>query len=338
MQIVTIAAVAENRVIGDGKDIPWHIPEDWDRFRELTTDNFVVMGRSTFESIGKPLPNRTTVVVTRQSEFATPAPMGKTRVFVAHSIEEALHVARTARGSLATNKIFIAGGGEIYEQTMDVTNALDLTIVKQQPEGTVLFPEVDEKKWYEIRREEHETHDYVKYVPIMHTERLTLIPATVADVEDWKVLWNDERIWEHDPERIKLKDDEDALQRMRDITRGWDRHSLDLWTIRRTEDNEFLGMGGVQRVTLENGDKVWMLRFQLRPEVQGNGYTPEMIRKALDEVKKVDREARVRALIRPKNAKSIGLVEEAGLKRIEERQDAIGLTAYLYQGWVRALA
>ena len=338
MQIVSIAAVAENMVIGDGKDVPWRIPSDWDRFRELTSDNFVIMGRSTYESIGRPLPNRTTVVVTRNEAFEAPPAQGKTRVLVAHSIDEAIRTARTSRGSMADDIIYIAGGGQIYAQTMDKVDALDITWVKQTPEGSVHFPEIDENTWFQIRREEHGTHDFTKYVPISHTERLTLIPGTVNDVDDWKRIWEDERIWEHDPERIKLKDEQDATDRLQAVTRGWDENSLDLWTIRLTETGEFLGIGGVQRVTLENGDKVWMLRFQLLPEKQGNGYTPEMISKALERVRQVDREARVRLLIRPKNAKSIALAEEAGLKRVEERQDAIGKTVYLYQGWVRQIS
>lgn len=337
MQIVTIAAVAENMVIGDGTDVPWHIPADWDRFRELTTDNFVIMGRKTYESIGRPLPNRTTIVLTRSGDFEAPAAMGKTRVLVAQDIEEAIHTARTARGSMPDDIIYIAGGGEIYAQTMDKANALDITWVKQSPDGEVHFPEIDPATWMEIRREAHETHDFVKYVPLMHTQRLTLVPATVADVDDWRVLWDDERIWEHDPENIKLKNAEDALDRLRAIERGWDENSLDLWTIRRTEDDEFVGMGGLQRVTLENGNKVWFLRYQLRPELQGNGYTPEMVTKALEYVRHVDREARVRAIIRPKNPKSIEIAENAGLKRVGERVDAIGKTAYVYQGWVRQI-
>lgn len=336
MQIVIIAAVAENGVIGDGKDIPWHIPSDWERFKELTTDNFVLMGRTTYESIGRPLPNRTTVVVTHQEGYEVPAAMGKTRVLVAHGIDEGIRMARTARGSMSSDIIFVAGGGEVYAQTMDKANALDITVVKQSPEGSVHFPEVDQHKWLEIRRDQHETHDFVKYVPRTFTDRLTLVPATPADAAEWKRLAEDPTVAEQSPELVVASEDEarDRLVRRRD---SWDAYSLDQWTMRRTEDDAFVGIGGLRRKELENGDHVWLLNYQLVPELQGNGYTPEMVTAALQQVRLVDREARVRALIRPRNVKSIEIAEEAGLKRIEERTDPAGNPIYLYQGWVREL-
>ena len=336
MQSVTIAAVAENGVIGDGKDIPWRIDEDWERFRQLTTDNFVLMGRSTYESIGHPLPNRTTIVVTRQPDFVVPASQGKTRVLFSNSIEEAIVQARTARGSLAKNIIYVAGGGEIYAQTMDLASALDITEVKLSPEGTVHFPEIDTDRWLEVRREVHETHDYVKYVPVLHTERLTLVPATPADAAEWKRLADHPVVAEQSP-ALHVVDEAEAAERLGRRAASWDANSLDQWTIRRTEDNEFVGIGGLRRKELENGDHVWLLDYQLVPELQGNGYTPEMVTAALQQVRKVDREARVRAMIRPRNVKSIEIAEEAGLKKIEERTDPSGQPIYLFQGWVREL-
>lgn len=336
MQIVTIAAVAENGVIGDGKDIPWKIEEDWERFRRLTTDNFVLMGRSTYEAIGRPLPNRTTVVITRQEDFVAPPAQGKTRVLVAHSVEDAIVKARTARGSLAKNIIFVAGGGEIYAQTMDVASALDITEVKLSPEGTVHFPEIDSDRWLEIRREEHDTHDYVKYVPVIHTERLTLVPATPADAAEWKRLADHPIVAEQSPS-LQVADEAEAAERLARRAASWDAYSLDQWTIRRTEDNEFVGIGGLRRKELVNGDHVWLLDYQLVPELQGNGYTPEMVTAALAQVRKIDREARVRAMIRPRNVKSIEIAEEAGLKKIEERIDPSGKPIFQFQGWVREL-
>ncbi|MGA4669495.1 dihydrofolate reductase [Propionibacteriaceae bacterium Y1923] len=336
MQIVTIAAVAENGVIGDGKDIPWKIEDDWERFRRLTTGNFLLMGRSTYEAIGRPLPNRTTVVITHQDDFEAPAPQGKTRVLVAHSIEEGIRAARTARGSLAKNIIYVAGGGEIYAQTMDVANALDITEVKLSPEGTVHFPEIDREKWLEIRREQHETHDYVKYVPVSHTARLTLVPATPADAPEWTKLASHPVVAEQSA-GLRVRDEAEAAERLARRAASWDANSLDQWTIRRTEDNEFVGIGGLRRRELENGDHVWLLDYQLVPELQGNGYTPEMVRAALEQVRQVDREARVRAMIRPRNVKSIEIAEQAGLKKIEERTDPSGQPIHLFQGWVREL-
>ncbi|MGD7734108.1 dihydrofolate reductase [Propionibacteriaceae bacterium G57] len=336
MQIVTIAAVAQNGVIGDGLDIPWSIPEDWDRFRSLTTGNFVVMGRSTYESIGRPLPNRTTVVVTRQQDFEAPKPIGRTRVLVAHGVDEALHMARTARGSLPKDITYIAGGGEIYAQTMDKANALDITVVKTSPEGSVHFPEIDLGKWLEVRREQHETHDYVKYVPRTFTERLTLVPATPADAGEWLALAQHPDVAAQSPELV-VRDEAEAVERLGRRAASWDAWSLDQWTIRRTADDAFIGIGGLRRKELENGDHVWSLDYQLVPEMQGNGYTPEMVMAALQQVRLVDREARVRAMIRPRNVKSIEIAQEAGLQKVEERVDAAGNPIYLFQGWVRHL-
>lgn len=336
MQIVTIAAVAQNGVIGDGKDIPWKLEEDWERFRRLTTDNFVIMGRSTYESIGRPLPNRTTVVVTRQQDFVTPPAQGKTRVLVANGIDEAIRVARTARGALPKDIIYVAGGGEIYAQTMDKANALDITEVKQSPEGTVHFPEIDKNRWFEVRREQHETHDYVKYVPLTHTARLTLVPATPADAKDWTALAAHPEVADTSPDLL-VADESVAAERLARRAESWDLYSLDQWTIRRTEDDAFIGIGGLRRKELESGDHVWLLNYQLVPELQGNGYTPEMVTAALQQVRLVDREARVRAMIRPRNVKSIEIAEQAGLKKVEERIDPSGQSIYLFQGWVREL-
>lgn len=337
MQRVVIAAVAQNGVIGDGQEIPWSIPEDWDRFRSLTTGNFVIMGRATYEAIGDPLPNRTTIVLTSNpDEFEVPAPQGRTRVVVAPDFEQAYRLAITARGSVADSIVYVAGGGQVYQEAIDKVDALDITWVKKDASGDVRFPEIDQDKWLEVRRQEHPTHDYVKYVPRSFTDRLTLVPATVADAEDWARLFSRPDVAELAPER-ELESVEGARRYLQLVQEDWDQHSLDLWTIRLTETGEFIGVGGLNKVTLENGDKVWLLEYQLVPEQQGNGYTPEMVTKAFERVRRIDREARVRALIAPRNVKSMAIAEEAGLKRIEERTNSHGEPVFLYQGWVRQL-
>jgi dihydrofolate reductase len=121
-----IAAMSENRVIGSGNKIPWHLPEDFKWFKQLTTGNVIVMGRKTFESIGKPLPNRTTIVVSR-SGFSYP---GVTTVNDWRYIDLANE----------TREVFICGGADIYAQTLAQCSDLFLTVVKRHVDGDAFFP------------------------------------------------------------------------------------------------------------------------------------------------------------------------------------------------------
>ncbi len=138
-----IVAAASNGVIGDGARIPWRLPADLKRFKQLTMGHWLVMGRKTFESIGRPLPGRTTVVVTR-GDFA--APEG---VRVAHSIDEALALAQG-------DEVFICGGAEIYRQTLQIADRVHFTRIEQAFEGDVVFPDVDWSTWRVAARERHE--------------------------------------------------------------------------------------------------------------------------------------------------------------------------------------
>jgi dihydrofolate reductase len=125
-QFKAIAAMSLNRVIGRGNQIPWHLPEDFKWFKRMTTGNVVVMGRKTFESIGKPLPNRETIVVSR-SGFSYPG------VRTVSSLDE-IDLANEAR------EVFICGGGQIYEQALGKCSDLYLTVVKREVEGDAFFP------------------------------------------------------------------------------------------------------------------------------------------------------------------------------------------------------
>lgn len=140
MSVSIIAACARNRVIGAGNRLPWHLPEDLARFKRLTTGRCIVMGRKTFESIGKPLPKRTSIVVTRGKQDL---PAGVKR---AGSVEEAL--------ALATGEVFVIGGAEIYRQTLDRADRLYLTLIDADVEGDVLFPELDLRAWREVERDD----------------------------------------------------------------------------------------------------------------------------------------------------------------------------------------
>lgn len=154
--ISIIAAVAKNGVIGKSNAIPWYIPEDLKHFKEVTTGHTVIMGRKTFESImsslGKPLPNRKNVVITHDLGYKVPQ-----EVLVYTTLEDALEAVKD------DGEIFIAGGGEIYKQTIDKANRLYLTEVHDDKEGDVFFPQFNKGFWDEISREKKEGFDWVIY-------------------------------------------------------------------------------------------------------------------------------------------------------------------------------
>ncbi len=128
MIISLIAAMAENRVIGRGNTIPWDLPEDRKRFREITMGHPVIMGRKTFESIGRPLPGRKTVVLTRSRDYRTEG------CAVAHSLQQALAECAGA------DEVFVCGGGEVYREAMPLASRIYLTIVHRVVEGDAHFP------------------------------------------------------------------------------------------------------------------------------------------------------------------------------------------------------
>ncbi|RKH19731.1 dihydrofolate reductase [Corallococcus sp. CA047B] len=143
-----IVAMAANRTIGQGNTLPWRLPQDLARFKRLTMGHTLVMGRKTYESIGRPLPGRTTVVLTRQPDWA--APPG---VQVARSVDEALEQAR------ADTEVFIAGGADLYEQTADRWHRLYLTLIARDFPGDACFPPVDLSAWSLVEEEPHPEAD-----------------------------------------------------------------------------------------------------------------------------------------------------------------------------------
>lgn len=126
-----IAAIGKNRELGKNNQLLWNIPSDMKRFRELTMGHPVIMGRKTFESIGRPLPNRTNIVVTKQQDFH---PEG---VRVCESLERAVEVAN----SIDSTEIFIIGGAQIYGQAIDIADRLYLTIIDQSFDADAFFPD-----------------------------------------------------------------------------------------------------------------------------------------------------------------------------------------------------
>jgi len=144
-RISIIVAMAENRVIGVNNALPWHLPEDLKRFRRITTGHHVIMGRKNHESIGRPLPNRVNIVVTRKPDYLAPGCQ------VVHSVEEALAVAGN------DPEIFIIGGAQLYQQTVDRADRLYLTLVHARPQGDPRFPEIAWNDWNELDRERHDS-------------------------------------------------------------------------------------------------------------------------------------------------------------------------------------
>ncbi|HLL02417.1 MAG TPA: dihydrofolate reductase [Myxococcaceae bacterium] len=143
MRLSAIVAMAANRVIGANNQLPWRLPADLARFKRLTMGHTLLVGRKTYESIGRPLPGRTFVVVTRQRGYA---PQG---VKVAHTVDEALALVQ------AQDEVFVAGGAEIYAQTMDRLNRLYLTRIERDFAGDTYFPQVDLSGWKLIEQEHH---------------------------------------------------------------------------------------------------------------------------------------------------------------------------------------
>lgn len=150
MRIVLVAAVARNGVIGNGPDIPWRIPGEQAGFKRLTTGHTLVMGRTTYESIGRPLPGRTTIVLTRDPSWSTEG------VLVAHSLDEAL-----ARAADLPGDVMVAGGAQVYADALPVATEQVITEVPLEPEGDVHYPAYDPAEWVETSREAGEGYERV---------------------------------------------------------------------------------------------------------------------------------------------------------------------------------
>ena len=153
-----IAALDEKRVIGNGNKLPtWQAPGDLKRFRTLTEGKVVVMGRKTFDSIGKPLPKWLNLIVSRGLEPAT-------GIHVARSLDEAIRQADIlGRQFNFGEEIMVIGGAQIYEQALPFATKLYLTLVRGEHEGDVFFPEFDSKQWELVNHEDLPTHSYLTY-------------------------------------------------------------------------------------------------------------------------------------------------------------------------------
>ncbi len=150
-ELVLIVAVSENNVIGFNGKIPWFIQEDLKRFRNLTLGNSVVMGRKTFESIGKPLEKRQNIVLTERNDFFYEG------IEIAHSLDEALRLANR-------EKVFFIGGRKVYENALNVVDRMEITLVRGSYEGDIFFPRINYEDWLEKTRLDKEGYSFLTYI------------------------------------------------------------------------------------------------------------------------------------------------------------------------------
>ncbi len=149
LPLILVVAVAQNGVIGRDNQLLWRLKTDLGRFRRLTMGRPMIMGRKTFQSIGKPLPGRETVVLTRDPGFAAEG------VHVAHSWEEAVAKGLELAARMGTDAVAVAGGAEIYARALPQVQTIFLTEVHAAPDGDAVFPAFDRSQFREIRREDH---------------------------------------------------------------------------------------------------------------------------------------------------------------------------------------
>jgi dihydrofolate reductase len=162
-----IAAVASNGVIGRAGGLPWNLPADLRRFRELTVGHTLIMGRKTYQSIGRPLPERRTIVVTRQADFRVPD------VLTAASLQAALDLAA------GEDEVFICGGGEIYRQTLPLADRIYLTLLHAPYDGDTLFPEIPPGCFDETAREPFPGEPGGAFIRLERRLTVCATPATV---------------------------------------------------------------------------------------------------------------------------------------------------------------
>ncbi len=149
--LTMIAAAAENNALGKNNDLVWHLPDDFKRFKKLTSGHYIIMGRKTFESFPKPLPNRTHLVITRRKNYNPPGAL------IVNSLQEALKIAKD------DEQPFIIGGGEIYELAMPIADKIELTRVHGTFEADTFFPEINMENWKITARKFHEKDEKHSY-------------------------------------------------------------------------------------------------------------------------------------------------------------------------------
>lgn len=157
MKIIIISAVAQNGVIGRSNgEMPWHVKEEFKHFKDTTEGYPIIMGRVTFETLGKPLKNRLNVIISGQPDYSVP--------FDEVKIYRSLTDAVESVTNLNPEKIFIIGGGEVYRQSISFADEMIISIMHFDAEGDIYFPKIDSKVWKEISRDKREQFDIITYV------------------------------------------------------------------------------------------------------------------------------------------------------------------------------
>lgn len=151
--ITIIAAIAKNNALGKNNDLIWHLPADLRRFKELTTGHYILMGRKTYESIGRTLPNRTTIIISTNKNYYVEG------CFTANTLEKAINMANDK------DHIFIVGGAQIYKYALEnnLVDELDITLVHHEFQADVYFPKIDLSIWEEVKREDFKADERNKF-------------------------------------------------------------------------------------------------------------------------------------------------------------------------------
>ena len=149
MKCALIVAMAENQTIGIDNTLPWHLPNDLKYFKQVTMAKPIIMGRKTYESIGRPLPGRTNIVITRQSDYQAEG------IVVVNSLQQALDKAESISADAGHDEVMVIGGAEIYQQALLQADRLYITHVYADVKGDAFFPAVSWNEWQEVQREDH---------------------------------------------------------------------------------------------------------------------------------------------------------------------------------------
>ncbi len=149
--ITLIAAIGKNGELGKDNDLIWHLPNDLKRFKKVTSGHHVIMGRKTFESLGKPLPKRTNIIITRNSDYTAEG------CVVVHSLQAAIEAAK------ADDNPYILGGAQIYKQSLEIADVLDLTLVDAELDADAFFPKIDLSIWKETSRQDFKADEKHQY-------------------------------------------------------------------------------------------------------------------------------------------------------------------------------
>ena len=167
MKIVLVAAVGNNGVIGRAGGMPWRLKSDLQHFKRLTLNKPVIMGRKTYVSVGKPLPERTNIVITRDANFSAPG------VVTAPNFEAALALAREDADRRGSDEIMVIGGSEVFAAAMPLADRLEITHVHSDTQGDVTFPPIDPALWQETARSEHRAgpHDEAAFAVTVYARR-----------------------------------------------------------------------------------------------------------------------------------------------------------------------